>query len=207
MFLFAAPPLYNRPGYPEWRVITEWSMPRRRTPARCEHPFEPERTSSSFIMHVKPARGMDVADYCLTCSRPATRRRSGSWKTRRPEPSARKALRFDPEAIYGLFERLEDVARARQVQLRFVLALLLWRKRRCGSRQLRRAAEGEIWEVHEHEDRGRCNVWPARARRSTTRTAQRAARVRCWPDRPSSSTGAPERSRERLMTPERAESF
>jgi hypothetical protein len=120
-------------------------MPRRADAcAGCEHPFEPGELIQAYLHET--GEGYGRRDYCLTCQPPSDPPPLGSWKTRRPEPSARKALRFDPEAIYGLFERLEDAHEPGQVQLRFVLALLLWRKKALRLETTAAAAEGEIWE-------------------------------------------------------------
>jgi len=53
----------------------------------------------------------------------------GSWQTHRPRPAAKKLYSFDREAIQRFFEQLEDADTREKRQLRFVLALLLWRKK------------------------------------------------------------------------------
>jgi len=45
-----------------------------------------------------------------------------------------------------LFRRLEDDQQPRKVQLRFLLALLLWRKKTLRLGHTEKTADGEVWE-------------------------------------------------------------
>ena len=51
------------------------------------------------------------------------------WKTLMPEPTAKRKLLVDDAVLVDLFERLEDKPEAQDVRFRFVLALILMRKR------------------------------------------------------------------------------
>lgn len=51
------------------------------------------------------------------------------WKTRVPEPQSQQRLLVDNEVLVNLFDRLADDPRPQRVAFRFVLMLILMRKR------------------------------------------------------------------------------
>jgi hypothetical protein len=75
------------------------------------------------------AQGYERRDYCANCRPPDEPFAIGSWRTRRPVPAVKRAATFDREALQGFFEQLEDADAPEKLRLRFVLALLLWRKK------------------------------------------------------------------------------
>lgn len=109
-------------------MASEWNMPRRGDAcAGCQRRFAVGAPVA--VLLYEGTAGYERREYCEEC-RPAPEPQPvASWKTRRPAPTAAKARPFDREAIHGIFERLEDAEEPQQVQLRFVLALLLWRKK------------------------------------------------------------------------------
>ena len=52
------------------------------------------------------------------------------WKTRLPHPEQKKKVFVDDEMLMAFFERLTDETEAERLNFRFVLALILMRKRR-----------------------------------------------------------------------------
>jgi hypothetical protein len=125
-------------------VSDDWEMPRRgEACAMCRHSFEPGETIHACL-YESPA-GYERRDYCTNCQPPDKPFAIGSWKTRRPEPATKKTQAFDRETIYGLFERLEDADTPQQQQLRFVLALLLWRKKVLKFDRSETREDGEVW--------------------------------------------------------------
>jgi hypothetical protein len=75
--------------------------------------------------------GFDRLDYSLAAWESGARpqRLLGSWKSIVPEPDARRRLLVDDDVLMNLFERLADDTRPQRVAFRFVLALILMRKR------------------------------------------------------------------------------
>jgi hypothetical protein len=74
----------------------------------------------------------------------------GSWRGRAPDPDAKRRGVIDDQAVLELFEQLEGQAEERRVAVRYVLGLLLVRKRlmvleasRPGMMLLRRKGEDE----------------------------------------------------------------
>lgn len=51
------------------------------------------------------------------------------WKTRLPEPGQKKQLFVDDQMLMAFFERLEKETEQEKIDFRFVLALILMRKR------------------------------------------------------------------------------
>lgn len=106
----------------------EWQMPRRGEACEiCRRAFAPGATVQAYLF--ESPEGYARRDYCAACEPPDAALATAAWRTRRPEPAAKKAAAFDREAIYKLFETLDGAEAPQQRRLRFVLALLLWRKK------------------------------------------------------------------------------
>lgn len=129
-------------------MSTDWAMPRRADACTgCQHPFAVGETFHAYLY--ESAEGYARLDFCGGCTPPPDRAPVGSWKTRRSEPVPRSARTFDRRAVYEVFEQLEDSQDARRAQFRFVLALLLWRKKTLRLERTRNDGDGEVWEfVH-----------------------------------------------------------
>jgi hypothetical protein len=63
------------------------------------------------------------------------------WRTVVPEPSARRKLLVDDQVLLELFERLADHDQPQRIAFRFVLALILLRKKQL--KFVGRVGEGE----------------------------------------------------------------
>lgn len=125
----------------------DWSMPHRtESCASCGRGFEIGETFRAFLYEAEA--GYERRDYCAGCVPPDAVTPLGTWKTRRPQPSVSRARQFDREVTCSFFERLEDPQSPQQLQLRFVLALLLWRKKILKLERTLEAGGREIWEFH-----------------------------------------------------------
>ena len=69
------------------------------------------------------------------------------WKTAIPPANEKKNLFVDDGVLFNFFERLEDEAESLKINFRFVLGLILMRKRILKYEQTRRDGEQEIWKV------------------------------------------------------------
>lgn len=82
-----------------------------------------------------PTSPYERLDYCEKCwgagQRPAAEAGEviSFWKTVIPEPTAKKKLFVDDSVLIDLFQRLEDKTEGQEIRFRFVLALILMRKR------------------------------------------------------------------------------
>jgi hypothetical protein len=71
----------------------------------------------------------------------------GFWQTTMPRPEAKKKLFVDDEVLCGLFERLADTTEPAKLNFRFVLGLILMRKRMLIYENSRYEGDKEIWSV------------------------------------------------------------
>ncbi len=126
-------------------MATDWQMPRPGTACRaCAHAFEPGETFRACLHEA--GSGYERRDYCANCGPPAEPAALATWQTRRPAPATKKIQPFDRAAMYEVFRRLDDSPEPEKAQFRFVLALLLWRKRVLKFERSRAAADREEWE-------------------------------------------------------------
>jgi hypothetical protein len=69
------------------------------------------------------------------------------WKTRLPEPGQKKQLFVDDQMLMAFFERLEKETEQEKIDFRFVLALVLMRKRILKYDETRTEDDKEIWRL------------------------------------------------------------
>ena len=71
----------------------------------------------------------------------------GFWQTTMHPPTAKKPMFVDDDVLCELFERLGEAKEQAKVNFRFVLGLILMRKRRIVYESTRHEGEKEIWRV------------------------------------------------------------
>ena len=69
------------------------------------------------------------------------------WRSRLPHPNQKKQIFVDDEMLMAFFERLENETGQEKVNFRFVLALILMRKRRLKYDATRVENGKEIWRL------------------------------------------------------------
>ena len=110
-------------------LATEWNVARHGEDcAGCGHTFDVHETFDA-VLYPGKRQGFERLDYCTNCAPAEAPAPVGQWKARRPPPAEPKSQPFDREAMYEFFLRMDDAATAEKQQFRFVLALLLWRKK------------------------------------------------------------------------------
>jgi hypothetical protein len=125
-------------------VVDDWQMPRRAEAcAACRRGFEPGEPIRAYLYEFP--EGYERRDYCANCRPPDEPFAIGAWRTRRPEPTTKKTAAFDRQAIYRFFERLDDADTPEKQRLRFILALLLWRKKVLKFNGSETRDEHEVW--------------------------------------------------------------
>ena len=92
-------------------------------------------------------------DYCLPCWQAQPRDNQpdimGVWQGRVPKPDEKKKLFIDNELLMNLFQRLEGSDEPAKVNFRFVLALILMRKKLLVYDRAEKKPEGvEVWHMH-----------------------------------------------------------
>jgi hypothetical protein len=71
----------------------------------------------------------------------------GFWQMTMPEPSTKKPIFVDDELLCELFERLAEATEPAKVNFRFMLGLILMRKRRIAYESTRVQDGADIWSV------------------------------------------------------------
>lgn len=69
------------------------------------------------------------------------------WQAVMPEPNRKPKMFVDDSVLCDLFERLADVQEPAKISFRFVLGLILMRKRLVAYDSTRHEADHEIWRV------------------------------------------------------------
>ena len=87
---------------------------------------QPENPAAAVITSMA---GFERSDYCLACWEKIEPNVFCFWRTRVPRPQEKEKLLVDDEVLLTLFERLAEAQERVKVNLRFVLALILMRKR------------------------------------------------------------------------------
>ncbi len=93
------------------------------------------------------------------------------WQAVMPRPEQKKKLFVDDEVLCTLFERLADATDEAKLNFRFVLALVLMRKRMIVYEETRRVGGHDVWVVRLKESRG-----PPRPRRPEALTSPASPR-------------------------------
>jgi hypothetical protein len=72
----------------------------------------------------------------------------GVWRTRIPKPEEKKKLLVDDSLLINFFERLDGTDETARIGFRYVLALILMRKRRLVYEGMERRDDGtEVWKM------------------------------------------------------------
>lgn len=138
-------------------MANDWQMPKRGAACDvCNHEFEFGETMLACLYD--SADGFARRDFCDNCQPPEEPRPVGAWKTRRPRPVEKKKQAFDMESIQRMFEQLEDADSPAPLRLRFVLALLLWRKKALKFDGSESDDQGEVWRFHAPRTGAACTV-------------------------------------------------
>ena len=100
-----------------------------------------------FAALVKTEQGLQRRDFCdeyWQKEKPAV---YCYWKSRLPRPDQKRQIFVDDEMLMAFFERLAEETEQEKINFRFVLALVLMRKRRLKYDSSRSGADGEIWHL------------------------------------------------------------
>ena len=116
----------------------------------CQKHLEP---GSELVATVREAgEELQREDFCLDCwsARPqqADHGLLGSWHSRVPASTEKKKLLVDDELLVNLFQRLEHTDTAAKANFRFVLALILMRKKLLVYDRTEALEGQETWVMH-----------------------------------------------------------
>jgi hypothetical protein len=125
-----------------------------KTSGQCASCKEPMVADQEFMATVRETEDDFVReDYCIQCWDAQPRQSGpdmlGVWRSRVPQPEQKKKLFVDDELLVNFFQRLEGAEEPAKINFRFVLALVLMRKRVLVYDRMTKGAEGnETWSMH-----------------------------------------------------------
>ena len=96
---------------------------------------------------VETGEGLQRRDFCADYWEKEKPNVFCYWKTRLPHPNQKKQIFVDDDMMLAFFERLEKETEQEKVNFRFVLALVLMRKRRLKYDATRFEDDKEIWRL------------------------------------------------------------
>ena len=147
-----------------------------KTTGRCRACGKEMAPGDAFVATVReapaPVEGEDDSDdqfaredYCLTCWDAAAEAVEGQsdvfgiWRSRVPRPKEKRKTFVDDEVLIGFLERLEGAEEEAKVQFRFVLALILMRKKRLIYERSAPGGDGrDVWTMRLRGTDSTCEV-------------------------------------------------
>lgn len=119
------------------------------TCAETGQPLEPGSDCVATLCERSEDDQFDRLDYCVQAWEDGARpeRLFSYWRTVVPQTDAKQKILVDDDVLVDLFDRLGDDVRPQRVAFRFILALILMRKRRL--RYVGRVVDGddERWQM------------------------------------------------------------
>jgi len=107
---------------------------------------------------VQTEEGLQRRDFCEDYWESQKPETFCHWKTRLPQPGQKKQLFVDDQMLMAFFERLEKETESEKVSFRFVLALILMRKRILKYEGTKTQDDKEIWLLRTVGDKQICEV-------------------------------------------------
>jgi len=100
-----------------------------------------------FAALVEAEEGLQRRDFCADYWQDKKPDVFCYWKTKLPHPDQKKQIFIDDEMLTAFFDRLEQETEEEKINFRFVLALILMRKRRLKYDSSKIENGGEIWRL------------------------------------------------------------
>ena len=100
-----------------------------------------------FAALVETEEGFQRRDFCVEYWEQQKPKAYCYWKTRRPSADKKKHLFIDEEMLMAFFERLAEETEQEKVNFRFVIALILMRKRCLKYDSSKTDSGNEVWHL------------------------------------------------------------
>jgi hypothetical protein len=100
-----------------------------------------------FAALVETEEGLQRRDFCAEYWQGKKPEVFCYWKTKLPHPDQKKQIFVDDEMLMAFFERLGQEAEQEKINFRFVLALILMRKRRLKYDSSKIEDGNEVWRL------------------------------------------------------------
>jgi len=98
-----------------------------------------------FATLVETEEGLQRRDFCADYWESQKPEVFCYWKSRLPEPGQKKQLFVDDQMLMAFFGRLEKETEQEKINFRFVLALILMRKRILKYNETKNVNDQELW--------------------------------------------------------------
>ncbi|MFC1765934.1 hypothetical protein ACFL6U_28135 [Planctomycetota bacterium] len=109
--------------------MAEWEI--HRPLGECSATGQTIEYGSDYIgALVETGQGLERRDYCLDYWEQESPPVFCFWRSKLPNPEQKRKIFVSDEMLMAFFERLENETEAERVNFRFVLTLILMRKRR-----------------------------------------------------------------------------
>ncbi len=128
--------------------MSDWDVARSSGQcARCESEFAEGQEYCAVLLEAPD--GFERRDFCQACWQAEPTEHFCFWKSRVPvrEDKAKKNLLVDDAVLINLFERLEQQTEPIRVRFRFVLGLILMRKKLLKYSGTVRDGDVEYWQM------------------------------------------------------------
>ena len=106
-----------------------------------------EHGEEYFAALVETDEGLQRRDFCADYWESQKPDVFCYWKSKLPEPGQKKQLFVDDQMLMAFFERLEKETEQEKINFRFVLALILMRKRILKYDDTKTKNDQEIWHL------------------------------------------------------------
>jgi len=106
-----------------------------------------EYSEEYFAALAETNQGLQRRDFCAEYWQEQKPEVFCYWKTKLPHPDQKKQIFVDDEMLMAFFERLAEETEQEKVNFRFVLALILMRKRRLKYDSSKIVEGKEIWRL------------------------------------------------------------
>jgi hypothetical protein len=114
----------------------------------CATEKEIEPGEEYFAALVETEDGLERRDFCAEYWQNNTPQVYCYWKTRLPDPEQKKQQLFvDDDMLMAFFERLEQESEQEKINFRFVIMLVLMRKRRLKYDSTMSRDNEEVWKL------------------------------------------------------------
>ncbi len=135
--------------------------------AACDKEMVPQEEFAAAVLEAPADAEEDFLrrDYCMACWPEAEKDLAGrddvfgTWRSRVPKPKEKKRTFVDDELLVNFFQRLDGADEPAKISFRFVLALVLMRKKLLVYERSRPGeGDSEIWTMHFKGDDATCEV-------------------------------------------------
>jgi len=106
-----------------------------------------EHSEEYFAALVETNEGLQRRDFCAEYWQDKKPDVFCYWKSKLPHPDQKKQIFVDDEMLMAFFERLAEESEQEKINFRFVLALILMRKRRLKYDSSKIVEGKEIWRL------------------------------------------------------------